>query len=169
MCSQTPVSNPYLSHSCRSRSITPMWASQREQDSCDPCDPCAKKIFVKFGLFVFKNSERNAANKDPWDRCDPCAEKIFESFALFVFKITRVQAPSERPAANNIRAISEIRVRIKDRVRPACKNIRSIRIIRVQKIQCEIRVPPKNIRVIPKAPLDFFRRFFDMIVAGRRD
>ena len=24
-----------------------------------------KKIFVKFGLFVFKNSERNAANKDP--------------------------------------------------------------------------------------------------------
>ena len=29
--------------------------------------------------------------------------------------------------------------------------------------------PPKYIRVIPKAPLDFFMGFFDMIVAGRRD
>ena len=50
------------------------------------------------------------------------------------------------------------------------KNIRVIRVIRVQKIQCEIRVPPKKyIRVIPKALLDFFMGFFDMIVAGRRD
>ena len=38
-----------------------------------------------------------------------------------------------------------------------------------KKIQYEIRVPHKIIRVIPKAPLDFFRGFFDMIVAGRRD
>ena len=30
-------------------------------------------------------------------------------------------------------------------------------------------VCPQNIRVIPKAPLDFFSGFFDMIVAGRRD
>ena len=38
-----------------------------------------------------------------------------------------------------------------------------------KKIQYEIRVPHKNIRVIPKAPLDLFMGFFDMIVAGRRD
>jgi hypothetical protein len=49
------------------------------------------------------------------------------------------------------------------------KNIRVIRVIRVQKIQYEIRVPHKNIRVIPKAPLDFFRGFFDIIVVGRTD
>jgi len=30
-------------------------------------------------------------------------------------------------------------------------------------------VCPQNIRVIPKATLDFFRGFFDMIVAERRD
>ena len=38
-----------------------------------------------------------------------------------------------------------------------------------KKIQYEIRVPHKNIRVIPKATLDFFMGFFDMNVAGRRD
>ena len=51
----------------------------------------------------------------------------------------------------------------------ANKNIRVIRVIRVQKIQYEIRVPHKYIRVIPKATLDFFMGFFDMIVAGRTD
>ena len=44
---------------------------------------------------MFKNSERNAANKDPCDPCDPCAlkyrdksacKKIFVQFGLFVFK-----------------------------------------------------------------------------------
>ena len=33
MCLQNPVSNPFLSHSCRSRSINLMWASQREHAS----------------------------------------------------------------------------------------------------------------------------------------
>ena len=47
---------------------------------------------------------------------------------------SRVQAPRERPAANNVRAI---RVRIKNRDESVCQmNIRDIRIIRVQKISC---------------------------------
>ena len=44
---------------------------------------------------------------------------------------SRVQAPRERPAANNVRAIL---VRIKNRDESVCQmNIRDIRIIRVQK------------------------------------
>ena len=47
-------------------------------------------------------------------------KKIFVKFGLFVFKKSRVQAPRERPAANNVRAI---RVRIKNRVKSACKKL----------------------------------------------
>ena len=48
-------------------------------------------------------------------------------------KNSRVQAPCERPAANKIRVIRAIRVRIKYRDKSVWKNIRDIRIIRVQK------------------------------------
>lgn len=47
------------------------------------------------------------------------------------------------------------------------KNIRVIRVIRVQKYS-EIRVPPKY-SCHSKDPTGFFRGFFDMIVAERRD
>ena len=61
-------------------------------------------------------------------------KKLFVSFGLFVFIIISCSNSSERPAANKIREIREIRVRIKKqskirvhikyRVRSACKNIR---------------------------------------------
>ena len=57
---------------------------------------------------------------------------------------SRVQAPRERPAANNVRAI---RVRIKNRVKIRVqKIIRVIRIIRVQKysVQALVSVSPRT-------------------------
>ena len=82
---------------------------------------------------MFKTRERPVANKIRVIRAirvrlkdrDPCAykiqsKKLFVSFGLFVFKKSRVQAPRERPAANNVRAI---RVRIKNRVKSACKKL----------------------------------------------
>lgn len=78
-----------------------------------------------------------------------------------MFKNIVFKPPVSAPPRTKIREIGEIRM--------PNKNIRVIRVIRVQKIQYEICVPHKNIRVIPKAPLVFFRGFFDMIVAGRRD
>ena len=57
---------------------------------------------------------------------------------------SRVQAPRERPAANNVRAI---RVRIKNRDESVCQmNIRDIRIIRVQKysVQAPVSVSPRT-------------------------
>ena len=130
--------------------------------------PCRIRIYLIRVVFVQQTPcERPNANKHPCDWWDPCAKKyschslnylpsVCGPSANLVFKISC--SSCERPAAN------------KDSWDPyANKNIRVIRVIRVQKIQCEIRVPHKNIRVIPKATLDFFRGFFDMIVVGRTD
>ena len=86
MCSQNSVSNPYLSHSCRSRSITPMWArysslsnstlrpaatiqhSTFKSQHCAPRLRVLKKIFVSFGLFVFKTSECPRREQNPCER-----------------------------------------------------------------------------------------------------
>ena len=88
-------------------------------------------------------------------------ESVFISFVSFSFNKRHVSAPPR----TKIREIGEICVQD--------KNIRVIRVIRVQKKYSVRSVcPPKKnffIRVIPKAPLDFFMGFFDMNVAGRRD
>ena len=67
-----------------------------------------------------------------------------------MFKKSRVQAPRERPAANNVRAI---RVRIKNRDESVCQmNIRDIRIIRVQKNL--VFKPPRERPAANKDPCD---------------
>ena len=60
--------------------------------------------------------------------------KIIRSIRLIRVQNNLVfKPPRERPAANKIRVIREIRVRIKYRDKSVWKNIRDIRIIRVQK------------------------------------
>lgn len=61
-------------------------------------------------------------------------ESVFISFVSFSFNKPHVSAPPR----------TEIRVQD--------KNIRVIRVIRVQKIQCEIRVPPKKLFVSFQRP-----------------
>ena len=51
-------------------------------------------IFVKFGLFVFKNPWAPRREQYPCDRCDPCA-KIFVQFVLFVFNKSCVKDPCD--------------------------------------------------------------------------
>ena len=51
----------------------------------------------------------------------------------------------------HVSAPPRTKIREIDEIRMPNKNIRVIRVIRVQKIQYEIRVPHKYIRVIPKA------------------
>ena len=73
---------------------------------------------------------------------------------------SRVPHVSATPRTK-IREIGEIRMPIKIFVLSA--------LFVFKKYSVRSVCPPKNIRVIPKVPLDFFRGFFDMIVAGRRD
>ena len=82
-----------------------------------------------------------------------CVHKTPYRICFYLIRVVLVQqTPCERTAANKVRSVCKIKIFV------------------LKKIQCEIRVPPKKIiRVIPKAPLDFFMGFFDMNVAGRRD
>ena len=73
---------------------------------------------------------------------------------------SRVPHVSATPRTK-IREIGEIRMPIKIFVLSA--------LFVFKKYSVRSVCPPKNIRVIPKATLDFFRGFFDMIVAVRRD
>ena len=153
MCSQNSVSNPFLSHSCRFRSINIMWASQREQASVwSVRSVCQIKIFVLFELFVFKKLWASQREQRSVRSVRSVCKKIFVTFALlppygqWAYGESRVQNISWehrnsslvnstlRPAATIQHSTFKTqhcapRLRVQ-------KNIRVIRFIRVQNNSC---------------------------------